>query len=673
VLRIESDHEGFKLFLGEREVLKHSRKHPCLRLGAADDAVKQRQGSFKLGQRNLTMPRLRDFQVERADSRNVTVRFEGDLRMKVALRTDLPVQALDITFSDVPAGSNRFRLSLIASRGERIFGCGEQFTHLDVKGRKVPLWTQEQGVGRGRDLITLLANLHSGAGGSWHTTYFPMSAWVSSAGYLVYVETDSYSVADFKRKGETRFLAWGVPERIVIALADDFSASTRAMGAIGGKQMRLPDWTYDGAWLGAQGGTAEIERKLELVLASGAKVGAVWAQDWCGKRVTSFGRQLMWNWRYDGQSYPDLPSTIAGLKARGIRFLGYINPFLAIEGDLYKEASAAGYCVKHPDGGDYMMTVTTFPAAMVDLTNPDAFEWIKGVIKREMIDIGMSGWMADFAEYFPVDGVVRSRESGVSLHNRWPRLWAMANREAIEEAGKAGEICFFSRSGWNGSAREGNAFWAGDQLVNWSFDDGLASVIPAALSLAFCGVGNWHSDIGGYTTVAWVKRSGELLMRWTELAAFSGLMRTHEGNRPGANVQPWSDERTRSHFARMTTIFASLKDYHLATAAEFDSRGVPQVRHPAVDYGDDDELLSLKYQYMYGRDLLVAPTLEKGKILKDVYLPDDEWIHLWSTREFRGGWVSIEAPLGYPAVFYRATSEFASSFDAIRKSAPKFM
>ena len=73
-----------------------------------------------------------------------------------------------------------------------------------------------------------------------------------------------------------------------------------------------------------------------------------------------------------------------------------INPFLATEGRLYKEASEKGYCVQHPDGGDYLVSVTTFPAAMVDLYNPDAFEWIKAVIKRNMIGIGMAGWMADF-------------------------------------------------------------------------------------------------------------------------------------------------------------------------------------------------------------------------------------------------------------------------------------
>ena len=81
--------------------------------------------------------------------------------------------------------------------------------------------------------------------------------------------------------------------------------------------------------------------------------------------------------------------------------------------------------------------------------------------------------------------------------------------------------------------------WAGDQTVDWTASDGLPSSITAALSLAVSGMGLSHSDIGGYTgSVALnVTRSKELLLRWAEYAAFTPLMRTHEGNQPAANHQ----------------------------------------------------------------------------------------------------------------------------------------
>ncbi|MEN1544116.1 TIM-barrel domain-containing protein, partial [Pseudomonas aeruginosa] len=86
------------------------------------------------------------------------------------------------------------------------------------------------------------------------------------------------------------------------------------------------------------------------------------------------------------------------------------------------------------------------------------------------------------------------------MHNAWPALWAKCNYEALEETGKLGEILFFMRAGSAGSQKYSTMMWAGDQNVDWSLDDGLASVVPAALSLAMTGHGLHHSDIGGYTT-----------------------------------------------------------------------------------------------------------------------------------------------------------------------------
>lgn len=93
------------------------------------------------------------------------------------------------------------------------------------------------------------------------------------------------------------------------------------------------------------------------------------------------------------------------------------------------------------------------------------------------------------------------------MHNARPALWAKCNYEALEETGKLGEILFFMRAGSTGSQKYSTMMWAGDQNVDWSLDDGLASVVPAALSLAMTGHGLHHSDIGGYTTLFEMKRS----------------------------------------------------------------------------------------------------------------------------------------------------------------------
>ena len=86
---------------------------------------------------------------------------------------------------------------------------------------------------------------------------------------------------------------------------------------------------------------------------------------------------------------------------------------------------------------------------------------------------------------------------------------------------------FFMSDGSTGSQKYSTMMWAGDQNVDWSLDDGLASVVPAALSLAMTGHGLHHSDIGGYTTLFEMKRSKELLLC---TVGFVPVMNLIEGN-----------------------------------------------------------------------------------------------------------------------------------------------
>jgi len=148
-----------------------------------------------------------------------------------------------------------------------------------------------------------------------------------------------------------------------------------------------------------------------------------------------------------------------------------------------------------------------------------------------------------------------------------------------------------------------------------------------------------------------------------ELSAFTPFFRV--SLRPG---DPRLDDDARALLARMSEVFSTLKPYHIAVAAEYASKGLPPVRHPWLHYGSDPQAHRLEYQYLYGRDLMVAPALEPGLELTDLYLPEDEWVHLWTTREFRGGSVTVDSPIGCPAVFYRAESEFAALFDALRRT-----
>ncbi len=675
MIRIETREDYFKVYYKDFMLLSHSHKKPVFFIGSGTGTFKEKHASFKIKETKKEIIALKKFRFCGNTPKKVCINFED----KLTVTFEEIDRRLHVSFSGYDSSLNRFIIRLNANTEERIYGCGEQYSVLNMRGRKVPLFVEEQGIGRGKDLITLLAEVFHGSGGKWSSTYFPQPTFISSENYFCHVETSANSTFNFKNEKYHELNIWDIPGKIIFDKCETAQNVISSMSGYLGRQLKLPEWTYDGVWLGVQGGTETASKKLADAQNAGVKVGALWIQDWEGRRVTSFGKQLLWNWTYHKKLYADFPEFIKSSNSRNVKILGYINPFLAIGEDddeksaipaefFYNEAKEKNYCIKKSDNGDYLSYVTTFPAATIDLTNPDAFKWIKEIIKKEMIGIGLSGWMCDFAEYVPVENCkFFSGEKPEYVHNQFPVLWAKANYEALEESGKLGEAVFFMRSGYTGSSKYSTAHWAGDQLVNWSMDDGLASVIPAALSLGFCGVANHHSDIGGYTTAAWIKRSKELFMRWTEQAAFSPIMRTHEGNRPESNWQFNSDEETLSHFAKMTGIFTAMKEYHLSIADEYQHKGIPMMRHPYIHYENVEECHNLKYQYMYGPDLMVAPVYKKGQKKIKIFLPGDKWINIWDDKEYYFGWYNVSAPLGQPAVFYRKESKFSELFKGLKK------
>jgi len=562
---------------------------------------------------------------------------------------------------------NRLWFRLPAQPGEHIYGCGEQFTKLDLRGEKVRIWVQEhQSVASiAKKILRELAGPRPNYVEPYkkQQSYYVQPTYLSSRKYFLHIHGSAYMEFDFRGPDWHTFYLHEIAD-VSIGFAEDFEGLMEGLTGLLGRQPCLPDWAYDGAILGIQGGMEAVEEKLSRVRQHDMRVTGVWCQDWQGRRITAVGKQLMWNWQWDSAHYRDLDTKIHGLKRQGVRFLGYINPFLAIEKELYAQASARGYCVKTRDGKDYLAKSTTFSSAMVDLSNPAAYAWMKRVIQENMIDFGLDGWMADFGEYLPTDCVLFSRENPAALHNAWPALWARLNREAIEERGKLGEVFFFTRAGYTGSSAHSTLMWNGDQYTDWSFDGGMPSVVPAALSLACSGFGLAHSDTGGFSTFLRVRRSPELMLRWAEMNAFSPVFRSHEGIRPDNNAQFDAPEVIEG-YARMSRIHAALKPYLLGLDRENHSRGVPVTRPLFFYYGGEEDYTQ-PYEYLLGRDILVAPVLEEGRTDWEVYLPQDDWVHLWTGKAYSGGRHAVPAPVGLPPVFYRRGSEYLTEFLALR-------
>ncbi|WP_350019512.1 alpha-glucosidase [Priestia flexa] len=658
---------GFELFFNNQLFIKHTVEKPSIFVGVGEENIEMYRGNFNIQDYLVERMGLKCAAITPTDS-GYTIQFSTFKGEDPILLVGITEEEgrLKLEYTQLDESINRFWLRVAADKLEKVYGCGEQLSHFNMRGKNFPLWTSEPGVGRNKKTYTTWqADVKDKAGGDYYNTNYPQPTFVSTKKYYCHVETTAYADFDFRNPNFHELQIWEIPQYVLFETADTYLELVEKMTAVFGRQPELPDWVYNGVTLGIQGGTEVVEEKLNKALEKGVKVAGVWCQDWQGKRITSFGKRLMWNWEWNQDEYPKLDQKIVEWKQKGIRFLGYINPYVAVEGQLYKEANEKGYLALNEAGETYLVDFGEFYCGVVDFTNEEATEWYKKVIQTNMIEFGLDGWMADFGEYLPTDVVLKNKEDAKKMHNAWPTLWAKTNYEAVSEAGKLGEVVYFMRAGYTGIQKYCTLLWGGDQSVDWSLDDGLASVIPAALSSGMTGCGLHHSDIGGYTSLHGNKRSKELMLRWTEMATFTPFMRTHEGNRPDDCFQFDGDDETLEHLAKMTTVYTTLAPYTKTLVKENADRGIPVQRPLFMHYEQDQKAYDIQYQYLYGQDLLVAPVHQELQTKWDVYLPEDDWVHLWSGKEYQGGEVSVEAPIGYPPVFYRKSSEWKALFEKI--------
>jgi alpha-glucosidase len=665
-MQIQTTADGFDLVLDGRLILRHRSNAPCLFVGQGDARMDMYRGNFD----------IEDYIIERTPLAHAVVSgteiaFSAapDKLVRVMLKVSGDGQDTVVAFHSADPSINRVWLRVVADKDEHVWGGGEQMSYFDMRGRRFPLWTSEPGVGRDKSTeITFKADVSAKSGGDYWNTNYPQPTFLSSRRYALHVETTAYSAFDFRHADFHELEVWAMPDRVELTTRPTFISLVEAMSERFGRQPPLPEWVYSGAIIGLKDGASSFER-LDAIIAAGTKVSGLWCEDWVGLRHTSFGARLFWDWKANEDRYPDLRQRIAELKDHGIRFLGYVNPYLAVDGSLFPEAEAAGYFATDENGRTALVDFGEFDCGVVDFTNPEAAAWFADrVVGQNMIDFGLSGWMADFGEYLPIDVNLANRIDARVMHNAWPTLWAEVNARAVESRGKTGEILFFMRAGFTGVQKHCPLLWAGDQSVDFTRHDGLVTVICGALSSGLLGNAYHHSDIGGYTSLFGNVRTAELIMRWAEMGAFTPVMRTHEGNRPRDNLQIDQDPQVLTHFARMTQIYVHLVPYLKFLVAEASTRGLPVQRPLFLHFEDDLRTYAVQDAYLYGPDLLVAPVWQEGKTEWSTYLPEGaDWVHVWSGRTHPGGQeTTVETPFGWPPVFSRAGSTFSDLFAGLR-------
>ena len=642
---------SWSLYAGQQLLLRHTPEEPFATAVRREKTYSTNRGTVK--EKVVERERRSLTQVQQTETGLTLSTADHELAVDLIQRPD----GWELRFTGQPGWSYEFRLP--AFPGEAVFGGGEQYRKVNLRGERVVNLVSEH-----ISAITVVdkalapSSLYREKPHSWIGSYAPMPVFVTDRGRMIRFQADSDGISDFG-KDCYRFTFDFCPKALILLAAPRYEELLRSLARDIPNRQYLPDWCMDGMILGIQGGTQTVLNKTFAMLDAGAKVSAVWCQDWSGENRTAMGKQVWWNWEADEKLYPDLKQAIARLRVRHVRFLAYINPYLVKDSRLYTLCKEKGWLITRKTGEVYHIKSTTFDAGMLDLTNPEAVVFIKEqLIKKNMLELGISGWMADFGEYLPVDCVLHNGDPAL-LHNRWPVLWAKLNREAVEEYG-ASDVMFFMRSGYPGVQSYAPILWNGDQHTDWTKDYGMPCVMPASFNLGFSGVSLVHSDIGGFFSFGKIHRDPELFIRWMEMAAFSPLMRSHESLRPWANAQ-FDAPEVLPHTVRLTSLHTDLKPYLLKCVADA-AQGLPVMRPDfweAVDYSSSRD----SYSYFLGSDIYVCPVIRPGLRYRRVFLPAGDWVYFWTGRELAGGKeYRVGCSLGKIPVFYKKDSAFAGLF-----------
>lgn len=678
---------------------------PAVRLSSATPGVDNSFGAFRIRLSTVSLAAVTGDRprVESSDDALAliwSVRDHAGATGEATLRFSLDTAsgglrvALESSRPEWQAGE----IALRCRADESFFGLGTQATGMDLRGTQIPLWTQEQGIGKPADGgFFPLNNIPEAA-------YAPMGVWHSSEGYSAVIDHDAFTLLDVCRLDTDRLLVRSYPDLPAFVLVPGASPRerlARLTEAFVGRLGPLPRWVL-APWNDAVGGPHRLREVATRLREANVPSSAIWAEDWAGVLPGGEGYRLSYAWAWDPTFYPELPQDISDLHAQGFAFLAYFNPFVVSTTAMFEEGEAGGYLIQSPSGGTYLFDDPGFrPASLVDLTNPDARQWLGAYLRTAADELAIDGWMADFAEWLPVDSVLSSGESAWRVHNRYPLMWQAENLAALGEVHADApdgpdNFTFFARSGW-ASTRGGTAglaptLWAGDQNTDWRYDDGFPTVVPIGAHVGLAGVAIYGHDIAGYTAVLNPPTSKELYLRWASLGAFTPLMRTHHGSEECANWAFDRDAETLEHHRRQAVLHTLLMPLLTTLVKEARDHGLPLWRHPyLVEPGRAGLWQGRDYQVFLGDDLLLAPVLTEGATTRQVRLPETGWWPLFGHAPLSGesliaGAVvetTVEAPvtelpvfvrpgttlilLGEPVdSFYTATDASVSTYDDVR-------
>ncbi|MGH9490362.1 MAG: TIM-barrel domain-containing protein [Terriglobales bacterium] len=260
---------------------------------------------------------------------------------------------------------------------------------------------------------------------------------------------------------------------------------------------------------------------------------------------------------------------------------------------------------------------------------------------RKDFALGVDGWWADEGDRLDA----RSDLNRIRMYWQGEQLSRPHRRPYV-----------LTRNGYAGMQRFAPLLWSGDITSEW---ETLRTQVANGLNTGLSGVPYWGTDTGGFVPMP--EFTAELFVRWFQFSAFCPLFRGHgrawelrlpwgwdmgttgppetRGYRGAALPPPSALHNTAVEpiCRRYLDLRYRLLPYIYSAVYQAHSTGLPPMRALCLHYGDDPRATACADQYLWGRDILVAPVLEPGARQRRVYLPPGIWYDFWTGERLAGG------------------------------------
>ena len=431
--------------------------------------------------------------------------------------------------------------------------------------------------------------------------------------------------------------------------AGSLASVTQELSALTGRQKLPPFWAL--GYITSKYGYHTQQETLGVVdtlkRAGYPLDGIVLDLYWYGKEE-DMGR-LAW----DQQQWPDHKKMLADLKARDVNTVIISQPYILRNGrglENYNELASKGLLVKDSTGGPQEVKIWVGEGGMFDVSNPDTRSWLRERYKTLTLE-GVGGWWGDLGEpeVHPETGIHANGLSAREYHNLYGNDWSSVISDLFASEFPDRRLMTMMRGGTTGLQRYSVYPWSTDVSRSWG---GLQPQISIMLNSGLSGLGYMSHDVGGFAIDPEAPYDPELYVRWLQLGTFSPILRTHAQ----ATAEPYNYPDQQHIILPLIKERYRWLPYNYTLAYENASQGLPLVRPLNFYSPGSDRFDDITDEYLWGRDILVAPVMTQGATRRTIVLPDGLWVDYNNPgRLYNGGdTVTYPAPLEVLPLFVRA-------------------